>query len=258
MASRSYSVRALVLRRTKLGESDVICTLLSSDGSQIRAVAKGARKPSSSFASRLEVYSVCDLLLCQGKTFDIVKEARLLQGNEHLRSDFALMEAASPMVEILDKTTQVGLEDERLFPMACVALQSLKRVNSDDAVASAECYTAGYLLKVLAVLGFRPRFDTCVECGNAISPEMLYSRVPFSLVDGGIVCSSCRSACEIVYLARDTVLWAQALLFSTFEEISHFEVNADERLRVLRFLQLWIRQHLGISLKSLDYLISLR
>lgn len=59
-------------------------------------------------------------------------------------------------------------------------------------------------------------------------------------------------------ISRDTVLWAQALLFSTFEEISHFEVNADERLSVLRFLQLWIRQHLGISLKSLDYLISLR
>ena len=80
-----------MLRRTKLGESDVICTLLSSDGSQIRAVAKGARKPSSSFASRLEVCSVCDLLLCQGKSLDIVKEARLLQGNEHLRGDYSLM-----------------------------------------------------------------------------------------------------------------------------------------------------------------------
>ena len=131
-----------MLRRTKLGESDVICTLLSCDGSQIRAVAKGARKPSSSFASRLEVYSVCDLLLCQGKTLDIVKEARLLEGNEHLRRDYALMEAASPMVEILDKTTQVGLEDERLFPMTCVALKALKAANLENAVASSECYTA--------------------------------------------------------------------------------------------------------------------
>lgn len=258
MASRSYSVRALVLRRTKLGESDVICTLLSCDGSQIRAVAKGARKPSSSFASRLEVYSVCDLLLCQGKTLDIVKEARLLEGNEHLRRDYALMEAASPMVEILDKTTQVGLEDERLFPMTCVALKALKAANLENAVASPECYTAGYLLKTLAVLGFRPRFDTCVECGNSISPERLPPRAPFSLVDGGMVCPSCSYASETITLSRDTVLWAQALLFSTFEEISHFEVEVDERLRVMRFLQLWIRQHLGISLKSLDYLISPR
>lgn len=162
------------------------------------------------------------------------------------------------MVEILDKTTQVGLEDERLFPMTCVALKALKSVNLENAVASPECYTAGYLLKTLAVLGFRPRFDTCVECGNAISPETLPSQVPFSLIDGGMVCPSCGYASETISLSRDTVLWAQALLFSTFEEISHFEVNADERLRVMRFLQLWIRQHLGISLKSLDYLISSR
>ena len=73
-----------------------------------------------------------------------------------------------------------------------------------------------------------------------------------------MVCPSCSYASETIALSRDTVLWAQALLFSTFEEISHFEIEVDERLRVMRFLQLWIRQHLGISLKSLDYLISFR
>ena len=67
MASATYAARALVLRRTKLGESDVICTLLSSDGSQVRAVAKGARKPTSTFSSRLEVFAVCDLLLSRGR-----------------------------------------------------------------------------------------------------------------------------------------------------------------------------------------------
>ena len=52
MAQPAYSLRALVLRRTKLGESDLILTLLSEDGSQKRAVAKGARRPMSSFAAR--------------------------------------------------------------------------------------------------------------------------------------------------------------------------------------------------------------
>ncbi len=44
------------------------------------------------------------------ENLDIVKEARLLEGNEHLRRDYALMEAASPMVEILDKnySSRVG------------------------------------------------------------------------------------------------------------------------------------------------------
>ena len=55
MASATYTARAIVLRKTKLGESDLIVTLLAQDGSQARAVAKGARKPSSPFAARLEL-----------------------------------------------------------------------------------------------------------------------------------------------------------------------------------------------------------
>ena len=57
MAADTYSLQALVLRKTKLGETDLIVTLLAQDGRQVRAVAKGARKPNSSFASRLEIFS---------------------------------------------------------------------------------------------------------------------------------------------------------------------------------------------------------
>lgn len=56
MAADTYSLQALVLRKTKLGETDLIVTLLAQDGRQVRAVAKGARKPNSSFASRLEIF----------------------------------------------------------------------------------------------------------------------------------------------------------------------------------------------------------
>ncbi|MFQ9180415.1 MAG: DNA repair protein RecO [Eggerthella lenta] len=80
----TYDARAIVLRKTKLGESDLILALLAEDGSQIRAVAKGARKPASSFAARLELYSVVDLLVARGRSLDIVKEARLVESNERL------------------------------------------------------------------------------------------------------------------------------------------------------------------------------
>lgn len=261
MASRTYSARALVLRRTKLGESDVICTLLSSDGSQIRAVAKGARKPSSSFASRLEIYSVCDLLFSAGKSLDIVKEARLVEGNAHLRSDIELMEAAAPMVELLDRTTQVGLRDERLFPMACAALASLKEYvpesnGKGSMPAEPAKATSAALLKILAVLGFRPRFDACACCGAPLECTALPARVSFSLEEGGLVCSACRSRCEAVALSRDTVLWARALLFSTFAEIACFDMDRSQCMAELRFLQMWVRQHLGMRLKSLDFLVA--
>lgn len=95
MASPTKTITALVLRRTKLGETDVIVTLLAEDGSQVKAVAKGARKPTSSFASRLELYSVAKILVAEGKNLDIVKEVRLLEGNEALRNDFFRSSAIS-------------------------------------------------------------------------------------------------------------------------------------------------------------------
>ena len=42
---RTKRTRALVLDTTKLGEQDLILTLLGETGVQLRAVAKGARKP---------------------------------------------------------------------------------------------------------------------------------------------------------------------------------------------------------------------
>ncbi|MEG2982380.1 MAG: recombination protein O N-terminal domain-containing protein [Raoultibacter sp.] len=41
MAQQTYTARVIVLQKTKLGETDLILTLLAEDGAQIRAVAKG-------------------------------------------------------------------------------------------------------------------------------------------------------------------------------------------------------------------------
>lgn len=252
MASRTYSLRALVLRRTKLGETDVICTLLTEGGEQVRAVAKGARKPSSPFSSRLEVYAVCDLLLSSGRSLDIVKEARLVSSNDHLRVDYVLMDAAAPLVELLDRTTQAGLEDRRLFPMTCKALSLLKGADPRQAVS----LCAAHLLKTSAILGFRPRLDSCVECGRALPLSGEGGPVGFSLVDGGRVCASCARSVETIRFDSAVIGWAHALLFSSLDECKAFAIDDDTALSLFRFIQMWLFQHLGVKLKSLSFLLS--
>ncbi len=96
MASATYTARAIVLRKTKLGESDLIVTLLAQDGSQIRAVAKGARKPSSPFAARLELYSSVDLLCSKGRSLDIVKEARIAPPTSACAATWSMRPAPRP------------------------------------------------------------------------------------------------------------------------------------------------------------------
>ena len=274
MAAPTYTLRALVLRKTKLGESDLILTFLAEDGSQLRAVAKGARKPTSSFAARLELYSLVDVMCAKGRNLDIVKEARLVASNERLRLDMEHAAAAAPMAELLDKATQVGLENPRLFALTASAFSHLVVCAPEQA----PLFTAAHLLKTLAVCGFRPGLDACVACGDSAFFQRIASRdgssdcvgasasgvsfspnadgVFFSHEEGGIVCSSCRRFVEAVPMPVEVVQWMRYLLLSTFDEIAKAPANVSAAFAVLEVLHQWIRIHVGSSMKSMNFLFT--
>ncbi|HET6498620.1 MAG TPA: recombination protein O N-terminal domain-containing protein, partial [Coriobacteriia bacterium] len=84
----AYRIRALVLRKTRLGEADIILTLLAGEGTIVRAVAKGMRKPTSRFAGRLEPGSVVDLLLAPGRTLEVVSDVRSVDLHPGLRDEY--------------------------------------------------------------------------------------------------------------------------------------------------------------------------
>ena len=104
----SYPLRALVLRKTKLGETDTILTLLADDGGQVRAVAKGLRKPGGRFGARLEPYAVCDLLLHTGRSLEVVTEAQTVASHSGLREDLDRSAAAAVVADLLDKIVGRG------------------------------------------------------------------------------------------------------------------------------------------------------
>lgn len=255
MASQTYRVRALVLKRTKLGESDVICTLLAKDGSQIRAVAKGARKPSSHFASRLEVFSSCDLLLVKGRSLDIVKEARLYESNASLRTSLERSEAASPIVELLERATLGALESPQLYPLSMKALSYLCSCDLEQTLT----ISSAHLIKAVSFLGFKPELHECIGCGSAafLQEEGAANHaVAFSCIDGGVVCNACKPAFETNTYPQSLITWLDALLYSDFETIASFTLDRATQISLLRFIQAWIKQHIGSNLKSLNFLFT--
>lgn len=84
--ARTYPVVATVIGRVKLGEADLILTLLSSDGSLVRAVAKGARKPTGKLAGRTQLFSEGKYLIAKGRTLDVVCEASLTDARADRKS----------------------------------------------------------------------------------------------------------------------------------------------------------------------------
>ena len=115
---RTYRTRAIVLDRTKLAEQDLILTLLAADGRQVRAVAKGARKPGGRLAARVELFCETDFLLAEGRSLDVVSEAQTVEPHARLRGDYERVAAASAVAEVARLTCFEDAPDAFLCPIS--------------------------------------------------------------------------------------------------------------------------------------------
>lgn len=251
MAGGTARERIVVLRKTKLRETDLIVTFLASDGSLGRAVAKGARKPQSPFAARLELYAVSDVLIARGRSLDIVKEARLVAAHGGLHANLERASCAAPVAELLSRTAQEGLPVERLFDLTCASFDALERVPAASAPAAA----AAALLKALAFSGFRPVLGRCALCGAEV-PLVAGSLAAFSVAEGGTVCGRCRPQAECRLLPAEGLSFARTLLTSTFAAIETLPPDLDAAFSALRLVQQLAREHAGVNLKSLNFLFT--
>ena len=254
-AGGTYKTRGIVLRKTKLGEKDLIVTLIDESGSLVRAVAKGARKPGGSLAARIELFSLVDCMLARGRNLDVISEARFARGRESRVLDLEQAACASAIAELVCNVSQEGLEQPRLFEMTSVALDVIASAEPADALAVA----AADLLKVLASAGFRPSLDVCVSCGRPVEREkggMGGQWVSVSFEDGGVVCASCARLANGIPVEAATLDWVRVLLFTRFADIPALEVDAGISLSVLQFARQWARVHTGRDLKSADFLFT--
>ena len=252
MAGKTSKGRAIVLRKTKLGEKDLIITFLDESGSLRRGVAKGARKPGGSYAARLELFTVADVMFAEGRSLDIVTDAKRAFDAHETLVGLEQTTCAAPIAELICYVAQEGLKHERLYEMTALSFSTLARCERD----ACPPVTAAALLKALSMAGFRPSFDTCIECGSRIGYPLDEEKVALSYVDGGIVCASCGKPADTVLTDARTVEWARALLFSTFADIAVMDVGLENSFAVLHLVREWTRVHVGKTLKSLEFMFS--
>lgn len=252
MARPTYHARGIVLRKTKLGEMDLIVTFLAPDGAQLRAVAKGARKPGGSLAGKLEIANTVDMLCSAGRSLDTVSEARLSRTHPSFRGDVEKAACAACVAELCEKVTQVELPHKRLFDMVEAAFNAL------DATQGPTAYyvCAAAMLKTFAFTGITPQFAACAACGSLM--RFATERVPFSVAEGGALCDACAQQADRTWpVDAATVQLAASLLMATFDAVAKVDADARMARRVLELCREWSRFHVGGHLRSLDFLLDM-
>jgi len=237
----AYPLRVLVLRKTKLGETDLILTLLAADGRQVRAVAKGARKPRGKLGARVEPFTVLDVLLHSGRNLEILAEAQTLATHDALRSDYDRTVAGSVVLDVLDKISVEGQVEPQLFDMTLVTLDVMDTAPVDVL----DLLVAAFLLKALAMHGYRPALDACAACGSPVSGARY-----FSVEAGGVVCDACGRGG--VPLSEDARSLLRSLMRAKLSEVPAMEVPAPARDEAMRVLRAYVGFHVPARLRALD------
>ena len=150
-----------MLRARALGEADRIYTLLTRERGKVDAVAKGARRPRSSMAGRLEPLAEVRVALHKGRSLDVITEARTIKSYWSGLVRPEALATASLFAETVDMFCEPDLALPEIYALLAGA------VGAVAASASPAELVPRFQLRLLHALGLAPADDACVRCGAA-------------------------------------------------------------------------------------------
>jgi len=144
--------QGLVLRTRLLTETSLIVHWITPDLGRVATVAKGARRPKSSFRGQLDLFYLADLSFARSRRSDLhtLREVTLRGTHLHLRDDYARLRQAAYGALLVEQMT----ETETPLPGPYALIVEL--VGCLDADAARPQYLLAFELKLLADAGQGP------------------------------------------------------------------------------------------------------
>jgi DNA repair protein RecO (recombination protein O) len=236
-----YSDEAIVLRTRKLAEADRIITLLTRQHGVVRAVARGVRRTSSKFGSRLEPFTHVDLQLAVGRNLDTVTQAVTRDPfGAAISADYDRYTASSVMLETSEHL--VAEEREPSVQQYLLLVGGLRAMTAGERRPGD--VLDSFLLRSLAVAGYAPSFDACARCGLE-GPHRA-----FNPAHGGMLCPGCRLPGS-AHPAPETVTLLGALLAGDWPLVETADVRS--RKEAAGLVSAYLSWHLERGLRSLPY-----
>lgn len=174
-------IEVLLLSRQDLGESDRILRLLTADGVQVSAVARGARASRRRFGGALEPGTRLWVGLRKGRgDLGWVQSADVLSSPLRARSDYGRLLLLGHGCEVAQALTSEAPE-VRIFQLLGVWLALL-----EDHAGVGRCARLAFEAKALTFVGLCPQLVACARCGEPVS-----GRVHFDADSGGALHPAC-------------------------------------------------------------------
>ena len=249
---RQFRTQAIILSRRDFGEADRLLTLYTPLRGKIRAIAKGARKPSAKISGHVELFARSDCLIHRGRNLDILTQAELVDAYLGLREDLSRGAYANYVAELLDRFT--ADEEDDGGAVFLLLHQTLARIaDGDDARLAARYFE----LRLLDLAGFRPELQECVVARTELLPAPQF----FSHEEGGVVSRAAapQVASRLAEIDFDTLKLLRHLQRSeSYAAVGSLRVTAEQHQRAERIMLGYMAHLLERRLESVDFIQRLR
>jgi len=233
---------ALVLNRRDFRETSLIANFYTRDFGKISGLLKGIRQEPTKFASTLELFSLNDIIFYQKRnsSLHLVSACDIKNNFDGIRKGISKIGLACMTMELIDAIMPAEDKNEEIFELILTCLRELEACSYPDKIITI------FKIKLLALSGFKPHFDSCVSCQDRILGQS-----KFSLVLGGLLCPRC--------FYKD--LSARTIFRGTVASILHIErndfrinlnlgLNPQIKRELDQILNAFLNYHLGKELKS--------
>ena len=201
-----HKAQAIVLNKRDFRETSLIVDFYTRDFGKMSGLIKGIREEPEKFASNFELFSHNEIIFYRKRnsSLHLVSQADKINNFEGIRQNIDRAGMASYMMELTGAIMATEDKNEQVFDLAITCLKELESSINPWKVMTI------FKIKMLALSGFKPHFDSCVSCQDRIFAES-----KFSLILGGLLCTKC--------LRKDPA--ARSIFRGTVASILHIERN---------------------------------
>ncbi len=231
--------KGIVIASANSSDNDKVLTILTPDLGKISAFYKGAKKSKTASLNSSEYLSFSDLVLYKSPNDNYsINNAETIEVFYNLRVDIDKLNYATAISKMVYDVTEENIPSYDILQLFLNTLYVISETDKNlDLVFSV------FQIRLLAILGFLPQIDRCINCDEPMVEEM--EEFYFSIKDDGVKCKTCqKSDKSIIRLSKASFSAIVYALSCDAKKLYSFELPQDDIDELKVFTKLYTTQKL--------------
>jgi DNA repair protein RecO (recombination protein O) len=159
----SETTTGLILRTRPLTDTSLIIHWLTPDFGRLATVAKGARRPKSPFAGKLDLFYFAEFSFQRSRRSELhqLREVSLRETHAAIRQEMEYLQQASYCAALIEQTTEIDTPIPEIFTLMSGFLKHLSKQPAQSQTLFA------FEVKLLSELGLQPDMED-----DKLSPDL--------------------------------------------------------------------------------------